>query len=144
VRSYGRRLRIWETHNGRDAGWLIERRGDVIAVLTDPRREEMFWDSYRLEIVTGDPEPRERLQTSGFWAVAESEGLVWRSREFGEVADGAFPALSPFPEPGRLTKRRLYLPIGDPWPWDWLVLWWRRRRRQRHAVPGAAPDPAAR
>jgi hypothetical protein len=139
VRSYGQRLRIWETNYGRDAGWLIERRGEVVAVLTDPRWEDMFWDGYRMEVVTSHPELRRRLQSAEFWAAAESEGLVWRSREFGEVADGAFPALSPFPEPGRLTMRRLYLPIGEPWPWDWLVLWW-RCRGQRHAEPGAAPD----
>lgn len=139
VRSYGRRLRIWETNYGRDAGWLIERRGEVVAVLTDPRWEDTFWDSYRMEVVTADSELRERLQTVEFWAAAESEGIVWRSREFGEVADGAFPALSPFSESGRLSMRRLCLPIGEPWPWDWLVLRW-RRRRQMHAEPGATPD----
>lgn len=141
MRSYGRRLRIWETNYGRDGGWVVERRGRVIAVLTDPRFEDMFWDSYRLEVVTDDPELRRRMQTPELWAAAESEGLVWRSREFGEVAGGAFPALSPFPEAGRLTVRRLYLSIGEPWPWDKLVLWW-RRRKQRHAEPVAAPDPA--
>jgi hypothetical protein len=99
----------------------------------------MFWDSYRLEVVTDDPELRQRLQTPEFWMAGESEGLVWRSREFGEVAEGAFPALSPFPEPGRLMMRRLYLRIGEPRPWDWLVLWWRRRKR-RHPESSAAPD----
>jgi len=93
-----------------------------------------------MEVVTGDPELRQRLQTVAFWAAAESEGLTWRSREFGEAADGAFPALSPFPEPGRLVVRRLYLPIGEPWPWDWVALWWRRRRRKRQAEQGVAGD----
>lgn len=137
MRGYSRRLRIWETNYGRDAGWVVERQGRVIGVLTDPRLEDMFWYSYRLEVVTDDPELWRRMQTPEFWA-DESERLVWRSREFGEVAEGAFPALSPFPEPGRLTMRRLYLPVGEPWLWDQLVLWW--RRRQRAAEHGAAPD----
>jgi hypothetical protein len=131
LRRYARRLRIWETNYGRDAGWIIERRGLAIAVLTEPRWEEMFWDSYRMEITTEDATLRELLQTEGFWAKAESEGLVWRNREFGEVAQFAFPALSPFPEPGRLTMRALYLNIGEPWPWDCLILWVRRLRAGR-------------
>lgn len=94
MQGYERRLRIWETDYGRDGGWLIERRGEVIAVLTDPRWEDMFWHSYRMEVTAADPELRQRLQTREFWAVAEAEGLVWRSREFGEVADGA---TRPFP-----------------------------------------------
>jgi hypothetical protein len=124
---YGRRLRIWETNYGRDCGWLIERRGMTIAILTELRREEMFWDSYRMEIVADDADLRVQLQTKEFWAMAETEGLVWRNRELGEAAQGALPALSPFPEPGRLMMRGLYLSIGKPWPWDWIVLWVRRR-----------------
>jgi hypothetical protein len=129
--GYNRRLRIWETNYGRDAGWFIERRGQIIAVLTDPRWEDMFWDSYRIDITTEDPELRPLLQTEAFWAKAESEPLVWRNREFGEVAEFAFPALAPFPEPGRLMMRALYLSIAEPWPWDSLVLWFRTWRRRR-------------
>lgn len=125
--SYERRLRIWETNYGRDAGWHIERRGEVIAVLTDWRWHEMFWDSYEMEIVASDADLRRRMQTREFWAVAESEGLTWRNREFGELAEFAFPSLTPFPEVGRLTMRGLYLPIEPPWPWDRVVLCWRRR-----------------
>ena len=121
-----RRLRMWESEHGRGRGWFVERRGEVVAVLTQPRREEMFWDSYRMEIVTQDPELRQRLLTKGFWDGAEGEGLVWRSREFGEVAEDAYPSLSPFPEPGRLTVRGLYLPIGNPRPWERVALWLRR------------------
>jgi hypothetical protein len=131
LNEYSRRLRIWETNYGRDAGWVIERQGQPIAVLTAPRLEEMFWDSYRMEILTDDPYLRQQLLTKEFWARAESERLVWRSREFGEVAPFAFPALSPFPEAGRLMMRGLFLPIGEPGPWDWLILWVRRWRKRR-------------
>src|ERR1051326_7193222 len=62
--TYHRRLRIWETNFGREAGWLIERHGQPIAILTEPRSEDMFWDSYRLEILTNDPELRQRFLTS--------------------------------------------------------------------------------
>ena len=46
--NYTRRLHIWETDYGRDAGWLVERHGKTIAVLTDPLWIDMFWFSYRL------------------------------------------------------------------------------------------------
>ena len=124
MRGYRRRLRVWETDYGREAGWVIECHGLPIAILTDPRWEEMFWVSYRIEIVTDDPELRQRMITKEFWL--NSEGLVWRSREFGEVAEFAFPAVSPFPKSGRLTMRVLYLPIGGPWAWDRVVLSIRR------------------
>lgn len=132
--SYTRRLRIWETNYGRDAGWLVERQGKTIAVLTDPRWEDMFWVSYRMEITTDDSELRTQLQTESFWARAESEALVWRNQEFGEVAEMAFPALSPFTEPGRLKMRALYLPISEPWLWDSIVLWFRKRGRRARRV----------
>lgn len=126
LHSYARRLRIWETNYGRECGWIVERQGKTIAILTDPRLEEMFWDSYRMEIVAEEPELRTEMLTKEFWARAELDGVVWRNQEFGDLAEFAFPALSPFPEPGRLLMRGLYLPIGDPWPWDWIVLWVRR------------------
>src|ERR1700722_4882464 len=131
MRSYCRRLRIWETNYGRDAGWVIERRDRPIALLTDPRYEDMFWDSYRMQVVTDEPELERRMQTEAFWSAAEAEGLVWPAREVGEVAIGAFPAIPPFPEPGRLKMRRLYLEIGDPWSWDEVALWIRRRRQSQ-------------
>ncbi len=139
MRRYDNRLRIWDTNYGRDAGWVIERQGEAIAILTDHRFEDTFWDSYRMEIVAADANLRQRMQTVEFWSSAENQGLVWRSREFGEEANGAFPALSPFPEPGRLRVRQLYLPIPEPLPWDRLVLWW-CRRRQKHAKPDGASD----
>ncbi len=54
MHRYARRLRIWETDFGRDSGWVIERQGETIAILTEWRSEEMFWDSYLLEIVAAD------------------------------------------------------------------------------------------
>ncbi len=128
--SYGRRLRVWETNYGRDSGWVIERQGKPIAILTDCRWEEVFWDSYRIEIVADDPELRDKMLSKEFWAVAESEGLTYRNRQFGDGAMFAFPSLSPFSEPGRLMMRGLYLDIGQPRPWDSVVLRLRRWMRR--------------
>jgi hypothetical protein len=133
LRRYLRRLRIWETDFGRDAGWVIEREGQPIAVFTGPRTEEEFWDSYRLEVVTPDRVLGQRLRTEEFWR-GESGDLAYRSREFGEVAPFAFPALLPFPEPGRLKMRGLYLPIGWPGALDDLALWVRRWWRGSRGV----------
>jgi hypothetical protein len=140
LHRYARRLRIWETDFGRDSGWVIERQGETIAILTEWRSEEMFWDSYLMEIVAADSGLRAQMLTKEFWARAESEGLVWRNREFGDIAKYAFPGLSPFPEPGRLIMRGLYLSIGHPWPWDWIVLWFRRWLRRGRSEPVAELD----
>ena len=126
MRGYSRRLKIWETDYGRAAGWLVECDGHPIAQLTEPRFEEMFWDSYRLEILTDDSELRRRILTDEFWDNAESEGLVWRSGEFGEQAPNAFPSGAPLREPGRVVMRALYLSIADPTLFDGAVLWFRR------------------
>ena len=122
--NYKRRLRIWEANYGRDAGWVIEWKGHPIANLMQPRNEDMFWESYSVEVVTQDPTLRQEFETDTFWANAN--GLEYRSRTFGDFARDAFSALSPFPEPGRLSMRGLYLNIGTPKPWDQLLLWLRR------------------
>ena len=127
--DYQRRLRILATDYGRNAGWVIERQSQPIAILTDCRNEEMFWDSYRMEVVTDEPALRDRLWTKEFWDRAESEGLVWRNRKFAEVAPFVFPALSPFPQPGRLMVRGLYLNRVAPWPWEWLLLRWMKGKQ---------------
>ena len=123
--SYSRRLRIWESNYGRDFGWIIERRGVPMAVLTDCRFLEMFWDSYQMTPLTDDPQTLADLQSEAFWLRAEAEGVAWRSREFGIVVP-AFPALTPFYEPGRLIMRRLYILIAEPTVWDRVVMWLRK------------------
>ena len=40
-RRYRRRLRIWETDFGRDAGWIGERDGKPVAQLIHPRFVDM-------------------------------------------------------------------------------------------------------
>lgn len=130
-RSYSEKLRIWETNFGRESGWHVVRHGDVIAILSDPQFEEMFWDSYQINIVSTDSELRQVMQTADFWKNAENEGLLWRSCEFGELAVNAFPAITPSLKSGRLLMRGLYLSIGEPRFWDRLILWWRSYFRRQ-------------
>lgn len=133
VTRYTKRLRIWEMNFGRDAGWIIERHGQAIAVLSDPRGN-MLWCSYAIEIVTDDPELIRKMTTIAFWDYFKTEGVVWRNKLFGDVAEYAFPAINPFPEPGRLMMGYLYLAIGHPSLFDRIVLWFRKRRRPPAAV----------
>jgi len=143
---YVKRLQIWETNFGRDAGWIIERQGRPIAILSNPRYADMFWDSYDLDIVTEDAELRQRLASAEFWRGAEPQELVYRSRAFGDVVHPVLPA---FPEPGRLLTRGLYLRIGQPSPWDWVMLWLRRSVRydkpkgEQANAPRSAPGTRA-
>lgn len=123
--SYRRKLRIWETNYGRKAGWIVERHDQPIAMLTDARGEEMFWDSYQLTITTDDDQLRARMLTPIFW-LTEGSSLTWRSQAFDEVAPQAFASSVPFTESDRLMMRGLYLSIDPPNPLDQLVLWLRR------------------
>jgi hypothetical protein len=129
--SYERRLCLWETNYGRECGWQIERNGAIIATLSDPRYEDMFWESYRMEVTTDDPILRDRLHTKKFWAQAETEKVRWRNLKFLELAEFAFPGMSPFPEPGRLIMRGLYLPIDPPKLYDKIILAIRRWTRNQ-------------
>jgi hypothetical protein len=131
-RAYRRRLRILETDYGREAGWLVELGGTPIALLTEPRFEDMFWTSYCLEPLTEDPELRKQLFTRAFWD--DYPKLTFRSREFGTVVPHAWPAGDPFTADRRLVMRALHLAVRPPWPWEWLILWWRWRRRARRAA----------
>jgi hypothetical protein len=136
--GYRKRLRIWETNYGRDCGWIIEQKGKPIAILSDAQFQDMFWESYKIDVVTDDADLRQRIATREFWARAEEEGLVYRNRGFGCVAEGAFPALTPYTEDGRLVMRRLYIAIAAPRPWDEAIIWIRRwaKRRDVRLNPG--------
>jgi hypothetical protein len=118
-----RRLAILETNYGREAGWLVEYHGGTLAILTEPRFEDMFWDSYRIQPVATDDEDRHRILCDrDWWGRCE---FVFRSRQFDQCAKDAFPALDPFPEPGRVKMRGLYLQIQSPTPWEKILLWWK-------------------
>jgi hypothetical protein len=126
---YERRLRLIETNCGRESGWYAERNGERLAILTDCRWEEMFWDSYHLEPITNDPVLNQRLLLE-FWIDDEWEDVYFRNREFPEiVVTQAFPG--PMREPGRLMIRGLYDCPLPRMPWDYLLLWLRRRHAKQ-------------
>lgn len=123
-----RRLAIFASDYGRDGGWFVEWQGRRVALLTDPRFAEMFWDSYRIEPITDDPAEVQRLVNDIDWWLELK--FVYRSRQFDEVAEFAFPA-GAFPEAGRVQMRGLYLNIGQMWLWEKMVVWLRRRRKPK-------------
>ncbi|MDR3176115.1 MAG: hypothetical protein LBU06_06240 [Desulfovibrio sp.] len=103
-----RRRQIIESDYGRMGGWYVEHNGRRIAALAEPQWEDMFWVSYAIEPLTEDAEERRQLlETDAFWLTE----FVYRSKQFGEVADNAMPALHPFISPGRVNMRGLYLTI---------------------------------
>ena len=126
--SYSQRLRIWETNYGRDAGWILERDGKAIATLSDCQYEDMFWDSYRIEPITDDPDTRKLILSEAFWVGSEWIGLTWRNRELEMLPVAPFPAGSPIRKSGRVVVRGLHISIAGPRWWDRVVLWVRRRR----------------
>lgn len=122
---FDRRLRVFETNYGREAGWFVERDGHCVAILSDRRWADMFWDSYAIEWVTENPQERAE-------PIAEVPCLWWgrqlkfRNREINEVVETAF-ASGP-PREGRVFMRGLYLRRSGPWPWEWPFVWMRRRK----------------
>jgi hypothetical protein len=134
------RLRVFQTNYARGGGWYVERDGRQLALLTDPRFEEMFWDSYAAEPLADDPAERERIGSDPSWWL--QPGLAFRSREFGIVAPTAFVAGCVFSGPGRVLMRALYLYIGPPTMWE--RFWLRWVARPRRAEPPAAADRGGR
>ncbi len=119
-----RRLRIFETNYGRTAGWFVEHQGRRIAILTDSYPTDMFWEAYRIEPLLEDPAERARLlESPEAWLTCD---FVYRSRMFEECAiDYAFAAGIPFPEPGFVNMRGLYLRIEAPTFLERMLLRWR-------------------
>ncbi len=104
-----RRRQIVENDYGRTGGWYVEHNDRRIAILSDPQYEDMFWVSYAIEPLIEDEEERRRiLKSEEFWMTK----FVYRSRQFDEIAENAFPALKPFVSPGRINMRGLYLLSG--------------------------------
>jgi hypothetical protein len=127
--KYSRRLDILESALGRKGSWFLEKDGERLAALVDVRYPEMFWDSYRVEIITADPEKCAALYTDKFWMAVD---LVFRDREFGEICCGAMPAINAVQtlrEEGRISMRWLWLPVVGA-PWHSVAIWVRRRWRR--------------
>jgi hypothetical protein len=122
-----RRLRTVEANFGRDFGWFVEDEGRRIAVLTDPRFEDMFWFSYAVTAIADDAQTVGAIRTPEFWRTAE---LVFRNRGTGEIAINAYPGAQALTENrDRVWMRGLYVSI-QPTAVERLRLWlrsWRRR-----------------
>lgn len=89
--------------------WIVEIDGRPAALLSEPKWAEMFWTSYLMTPLTDDAKTLADLQDVEFWRVCESRGVAFRHRVSSRVARSAFPGGDPFPEPGRLVMRGLYL-----------------------------------
>lgn len=110
----------------------------VVAYLSEPRFEDMFWISYRVTPLTDEPELAARLSEPEFWRSAEPDGFGYRSRALGLFAPLARPSIGEH-EPGRVTMRGLYITpemlarSGQPSPADTLeepmASWWVRAWR---------------
>lgn len=119
-----RRLHIFETNYGREAGWYMEHNDRCIAVLTDIHPRDMFLDSYRVEPMMQNVEERMKLMTSPeFW---QEEEITFRNRRFGDIAPHAVALGHPDSNEGRVLMRGLYLHSGTPRLWEKMLLWWRK------------------
>jgi hypothetical protein len=122
-----RRLRIFESNYGRTGGWSAEMNGRCVATLDYLGPADMFWDNYRVTLVTENSEDSQHLLSSDIW---DGRHLRFRNREFGLLVSSAFAAGGRVLIEGnevRAVMRGLYLPLRGPWPWECLLLWCRGR-----------------
>ena len=125
-----RRVAIFATDYGREAGWDVFVKGTLVCSLEDSRQNEQFWHSY--VVSPADPS----FFCHQFW----ESGVEVVSRLTGEKAVSSWFVNFDRVE-GRLLVRALYLDPGFPeWPTFWerrLVSRWRaRNRRPTHPFRG--------
>jgi hypothetical protein len=123
LNEYLLRLRILNSDFGRESGWEIEHQGQCIATLTEPWMEDMFWDSYRMNVLSDDLAIRKKVLTNEFWNSAEADAIVLRSREFRTIAQFAVPAKNPITTDGRIVMRGLYIPVTKDRLLERVGLW---------------------
>ncbi len=114
------RQEICQSDFAREAGWWVEENGRCLARLSDPQYADMFWVSYAITPLSGDPAERAVILSEEFW---RDRQLRFRSIEFNKYAENAFPAvIHPLADPGRVTMRALYLIVEPPAWWERLLL----------------------
>lgn len=105
------RLDIFTTDYGRLGHWYVEIDGKPWAVLREPSSEDMFWVSYRVDLLCDTAEERLKRASEHFWL---EQKMVFRSVRFGLIAEHAFPAVTEPYRDGRLHMRGLYITMPGP------------------------------
>src|SRR5215471_5191637 len=85
---------------GRSQEWIGEWDGKAVLRLYDPIDEEMFWKSYRIEVLVCDPSVSAMVRDRAFWSGNECLNLKWRCPVSGRVAENAFSAPRSYPFEG--------------------------------------------
>lgn len=100
---------------------VVERDGRVVAVLSEPLLEDMFWFSWKITPLVGDAP----VTSDAFWRDSQDSKTVFRCNASGAVAGMAFPAASNPVREGRLVLRGAYVPFALSFrrrPFTWLRL----------------------
>ena len=115
------RRELIDTNYGRKCGWYVEFEGQKVARLTDPQWEDMFWVSYRVELLTRDPALQSQFSSVDFW---DTGNVVYRNCEFDEETVDALEGgnTSTVLKTGRIVMRFLYLSPPQRW-WEHLLSW---------------------
>ncbi|HUR53662.1 MAG TPA: hypothetical protein VMZ71_06005 [Gemmataceae bacterium] len=91
--------------------WLVERDGRAVATLTDPRYEDMFWTSYRIEPLAHDPAEQATILSDEFWHVEFLARTRYRNQAGGWYGKGWWAAVGTVVlKDGRIIMRGLYRP----------------------------------
>ncbi|MBX2840884.1 MAG: hypothetical protein KTR26_03885 [Flammeovirgaceae bacterium] len=82
------RYREFKNSNyGREDGWYIELKGEVLGELIECKWEDMFWDSYEIHSIAEDKE--KSLFDTKLW---DNNRFDFRNKKFNNYAKFAFPS----------------------------------------------------
>jgi hypothetical protein len=91
---------------------LVERDGHAVAVLDDPRLDDMFWLKWRMTAIPSDSQPSSDVFSNSFWHDSHMDTTVFRCKASGQVADAVIWAWSQAVCDGRLVLRGAYVPVA--------------------------------
>lgn len=129
-RSFRRWCRKRRDYFDSGGSWYVEYLDKRIALLTDPRWQNMFWETWYVEPLSTDAAERELTLTPEFWS-EHGVNFVFRNREYGVFGWGFSGSLS-FVEDSQRVQLRLLYPVIRPWLWEnWIV---RRREKKLSAL----------
>lgn len=90
---------------GRDYGWFIEYKGEIIGELIDSEFQDMFWNSYK--IISKDKESEPYLFDEDLW---DQVLFKFKNKFYDQYAEGAFSGnASEIKKSRTVLMRGLYL-----------------------------------
>jgi len=119
------RIRLFESYYGHYYGWFVERNGQRIAMLTEPRYYEMFWLLFTVVPLTSDETLKTQLSNDEFWA---DRFLSYRNCKLDIETQNFIVRWNPELPKGTVILRGYPIDNPEPTIWEKILLFFRRIR----------------